>query len=400
MDFQSLSQLNMLINKYSGNQLPMTDKKTKLPYILKSYSIMSWLIQLTYLTVCVFGLFNVPRDKALKDGTVNIVVALEEIVLVIYLHNRKTLVRRLIGELNRVLAVDNEMLRNVTINTVKSLEKPLKIYTIASVNAVMLWTALPLVQVFRRSEFYYTDYSVPAALSKQPFSYDVFVGGVVLQIIGGVYTVMKKIGVDIYTMHLILLMTAQYKYIRGKVAMTFRQYNEAFDDFGNSITGLKVSCEKQKVIKQEMRSASHHYEVIVKMTIMLKKLLSPNIGILYVNNVFRFCFLSLMIITNSGDNFEKLIIVMYTIGALTQFYVLCFCIQELVEASTSVADDVVHERWYFCDVLVQRVIAMIILADKMECRLSSFRNIDLTLPSFMSILNQAYSTSLLFLKAK
>lgn len=98
------------------------------------------------------------------------------------------------------------------------------------------------------------------------------------------------------------------------------------------------------------------------MTGMLKKLLSPNIGVLYLNYVFRFCFLSFMLATvhlqffnaesrylviclffykekaiyfffqSSAMYVEKCLLVSYTIGALIQFYILCYCIQQLLEA--------------------------------------------------------------------
>ncbi|CAK9797749.1 hypothetical protein ANTPLA_LOCUS1328 [Anthophora plagiata] len=231
MDFQTLSHLNAFVNKLSGNNFPMTSKKTKLPNTSKCYSLLTWLTQLTYVTVCILGLFNVPKEKALKDGTVNIVVALEAIVLIIYLHEQKYLLRKLIRELNRAFTLNNETLRNVTNDTVRSLEGPLKIYTIASVSSVVLWTGLPLVEVSRKNEFFYTDYSVPAVLSEQPFSNRVFLVGVVLQICGSAFTVVKKIGVDLYTIHLILLMTAQYKFLRNEFAETLRNSEEDFEGF-------------------------------------------------------------------------------------------------------------------------------------------------------------------------
>ncbi|XP_017882721.2 uncharacterized protein LOC108626516, partial [Ceratina calcarata] len=121
------------------------------------------------------------------------------------------------------------------------------------------------------------------------------------------------------------------------------------------------------------------------LTTILKKLLSPNVGILYINYVFRFCFLGFMLVTVSTMNFQKYLIILYTVGALTQFYVLCFCMQELLEASRSIADDVIYETWYMYDMPLQHVTTMIVLGNKLECKLSSLRNIDLTLPSFMSV---------------
>jgi len=38
------------------------------------------------------------------------------------------------------------------------------------------------------------------------------------------------------------------------------------------------------------------------MTLMLKKLLSLNIFLIYVNNVFRFCFIGIMLINVSNND--------------------------------------------------------------------------------------------------
>ncbi|KAF3430697.1 hypothetical protein E2986_12640 [Frieseomelitta varia] len=76
-----------------------------------------------------------------------------------------------------------------------------------------------------------------------------------------------------------------------------------------------------------------------RMAVMLKKLLFPNIAILYINNVFRFCFISLMFVMSIGQFTEKCLIVLYAVGALIQFYILCYAIQELTEAYTKLHNE-------------------------------------------------------------
>ncbi|XP_076666303.1 uncharacterized protein LOC143367912 isoform X2 [Andrena cerasifolii] len=327
------------------------------------------------------------------------VVSLEVIVQLVYLHNRKNLIRELIGKLNGVLAADNEM-RNTALVTVKSMERPLKFYVIACVSTVVSWTSLPLMEIFRKSQFYYTDYRVPAALSREPFSVGVFAGGVVLESFGSLYTIFRKVSLDIYTIHFILLMTAQYRYLRIKFVTVLRSRNGSSKGSSNGELWEHLVCGNGGAVRKEMRLLTRHHSLVVEMATLMKKLFAPNIGLLYINNVFRFCFLSFMIVTSSAVHFGKVLIILYTVGALIQLYILCFCIQQLLEASASITDDVFHEKWYAHDMSLQRVIANMSLANKLECRLSRFRNIDLTLPSFMSILNQAYSVCLLFLKAR
>ena len=260
MDFRNSNRLNIFVNVLSGNFLPMTSKKTKLPILFKIYSIIVWLIELVYLIACIFGLFCVPREKALKDSTVNLIVLFEIIVLSIYLHNRKDLLRELIGKLNRLIE-DNEMLQEITLSIAKPIVKSLTIYTIANTTAVVVWIALPLLEILRKNEFYYSDYGVPAVISNEPFSTGIFIGGVALQILGAAYTIIRKIGLDLYTMHFIILMTAQYKYLRIKIATIFKQEPETLH---NDIVKRNISSRNERTISHEMRLLTRHYETVVE----------------------------------------------------------------------------------------------------------------------------------------
>ncbi|XP_054016196.1 uncharacterized protein LOC128896758 isoform X2 [Hylaeus anthracinus] len=403
MDFKNLNSFNVLVNTLSTNLLPLTKEKTSLSTLLKVYWILVWTMELVYLTVCILGLLYVPKERALQDSTVNILVSSEVIVMIVYLSNRKGMICALIEKLNNILDTDDKTLKSTIIQTLKPLEKPLKIYAIASVGTVAVWAALPLIRIFKQSEFHYVDYRIPAALSKEPFSISVFIGGVVLECLGSLYSIARKVSLDLYTMHLILLMTAQYKYLRIEFEKVLRK--EVQDcgrlnrlDKDGSLD--KMFSKDEEVTRQRLRVLTRHHGAVVELAVILKTLLSPNIGILYINNIFRLCFLSFMIITVHAEHFEKLLVVLYAVGAVTQLYVLCFCIQQLLEASTAIMNDAFHAEWYLHNASFQREIAIMTLAGKLECRLSIFRNTDLTLPSFMSILNQAYSVCLLFLRAR
>ena len=260
MDFRNLNRLNNFVNILSGNFLPMTSKKTKLPVLFKIYSIIVWSIELVYLAATILGLFYVPREKALKDGTVNAVVSLEIIILIIYLHYRKKLLRGLIEKLNHLIE-GNETLQDVAVNVVKPIEKPLTIYVIGSITAVVVWIALPFFEIFRKHEFYYSDYRMPAVISKEPFSANIFISGVVLEIIGGTYTIIRKIGLDFYTIHFILLMTAQYKYLKIKFATIFEKESEAL---GSSYNNIIEWSENKKTMKLEMRLLTRHYGTVIE----------------------------------------------------------------------------------------------------------------------------------------
>lgn len=262
MDFRDLNPFNILLSTLSANVLPMSSRETKLPIFFKIYSIVIWLIEVTYFIACVVGILTVSREKALKDGTVNLVIAIEVLVLMIYMHNRKNLLRGLIGKLNHLIE-GNKILRNMIVSALEPMEKPLKIYTVASVGSLALWISLPLIEVFRKNEFRYSDYRVPFVLSKEPFPLSVFVGGVIFQIVGGTYTLIRKISLDIYTMYIILLTTAQYKYLRMKFATMFEQKPETLNGSYNDITRQNVSFRNERMI-QEMRLLTRHYETVVE----------------------------------------------------------------------------------------------------------------------------------------
>nr|XP_003705289.2 PREDICTED: uncharacterized protein LOC100883629 [Megachile rotundata] len=391
MDFLNLNRLNAFMNVMSGNMLPVTDKRMKLSVSTRIYWLIVWLVQLSYLAVCVLGARYVPTEISLKDSTVAMAVSLEGIILSLYMNSRQNLLRRLIEQLNDTLNNGDKLLRSVTTQTVQPLEKVLKLYTIGSIGPVTVWTLLQFIRVTQTDEFYYVDYRVPAVFSAEPFSLKVFVAGGFFVCLGSTYAIARKVSLDLYMIHMIRLMTAQYRYLRIKFAEILR---------GKSDVWTKGPWKGEMEVKEEMRVLTSHYGTIIKMTSTLKKVLAPNIGVLYINNVFRFCFLSIMLVMTSTEDMEKYLITLYSIGALIQLYMLCFSIQELLEASIAVADDAFYEKWCVYDTSLLRATAIMSFGSKLECKLTSVRSVDLTLSSFMSILNQAYSVCLLFLKAR
>ncbi|XP_015434711.1 PREDICTED: odorant receptor 85b-like [Dufourea novaeangliae] len=365
--------------------LPTTSEKIRTPGIMKFYVLFVWTIVLACLSATLYGMVHVPNDKMLKDSTVYTMVSFESILLVVYLHNQKKSLRRLIETLNCLFDIDDKTIRIATTRLVTPFEKPMKIYVIASVGAVIVWTFLPLMEIFHRNQFYYEDYQIPMGVSREPFSTGIFIGGIAFQIVGCMYTTVRKASVDIYTMHIILLMTAQYKYLNMKFTSALARYPVPGDE---------------DIIRQELGGLVQHHKIVLRISNILKNVFTPNVALLYINNVFRFCFLTLMLVMNNEGPYVTMCVVSYTIGALIQLYMFCFCIQQLLESSTTMMDDVFHGKWYLRDVSLQRTIMMMTMTDKLGCKLSRIRNINLTLPSFMSILNQAYSVCLLFLKSR
>ncbi|XP_012145291.2 uncharacterized protein LOC100883629 isoform X6 [Megachile rotundata] len=387
MDFLNLNPLNAFMNIMSGNMLPVSNKKMKLSVITRIYWPLVWVLQVFYLSVCFLGIRYAPVEKSLRDSTVSTAVTLEGIILSLYMNSRRNLLRRFIEQLNDTLDKGNKMLETITIESVKPLELVLRLYTYGSIASVAVWALLQFTIVTQTDEFYYVDYRVPAVFSPEPFSLKVFVPSGLVVCLGNMYAIIRKASLDIYVIHMIRLITAQYKYLRRRLAEILRGTSEE-------------AVDGEDKVKQGMRLLAFHYETIIQMSSILKDVLAPNIGVVYINSVFRFCFLSIMVVMISADDMEKYLVLMYTFGALVQLYMVCFSIQELFEASKAIADDAFYEKWYVYDSSLQRAMVIMTFGSKLECKVSSIRSIDLTLPSFMSILNQAYSVCLLFLKAR
>lgn len=264
MDFQNSNRFNVLTNMLSTNMLPLTHEKTSMSIFLKVYMIMVWTIELIYLAVCIRGFWYVPKERALQDSTVNIVVSIESILMIIYLSNRKNMLRRLIGKVNNILTTDNETFKNTITQTLKLLEKPLKIYTIVSISTVIIWIMLPCIQIFKKDEFYYVDYRIPAVLAKEPFSVSIFIVGMILETFGSAYVIFRKVSLDIYTIHLILLMTAQYRYLRIKFQTIFRTELVTLEGANKNDTWENICRRNKKTIKQELRLLTRHHALVVE----------------------------------------------------------------------------------------------------------------------------------------
>ncbi|XP_015434712.1 PREDICTED: uncharacterized protein LOC107190428 [Dufourea novaeangliae] len=316
MNFQKLNNLNILGNIVSANMLPMTGEKTKMPTVLKLYVLVVWTFSMIYFITILYGLLKVPKDKVLKGGAINMVVMFENLFLMLHFYNNKKVLRQLIRTLNSVLTIPDEILRTVTTKTVMILQKAMKTYIIFSISALIFWMPIPVMEAFHRNQFYYEDYQLPMAVSKEPFSTQIFVAGSVFQFFGAVYSLIRKLSLDLYSMHIILLMTAQYKYLNKK--------------FTSALASDPVPGNENQ-FRRELGGLIRHHRIVLRMTALLKQVFSLNVTLLYVTNVFRLCFLSFMIATASEESLVACLVIIYTIGALMQLYMFCFCVQQLVE---------------------------------------------------------------------
>lgn len=262
MDLQNVNSLNARLNMVSGNLLPMTTDNSLFSIFWKVYSSLVWLIEIIQICVLIPGCIHVPKEKALKDGLIGIVITVEVVFLVVQIHARKELVQQLIQKLNDILHVDNEIMRNLVINTIKPIEMPIKFFWTAGVTSIIIWSGEPFMLVFQKDTFFYVDYRMPVVFSKEPFSTRIFVLGSFVVMLSSMYIFMKKVSVDSYMINLILLITAQYKYIALKLSMIF--CDEISQINNNSSNQKRFYSKTTYDTEKQMKSLCRHHNAIVR----------------------------------------------------------------------------------------------------------------------------------------
>ncbi|XP_018367948.1 PREDICTED: uncharacterized protein LOC108764298 [Trachymyrmex cornetzi] len=203
------------------------------------------------------GCIYVPMEKALKDGLHAIVVFMEILFAVLRIYTRRNLAYQLIQKLNEILHIADGTMKNVVIAILEPVKIPLNFYLSSGVVAIIGWSSMHFVLIFEKNLFYYEDYRMPAVFSKQPFSFRIFLLGDLFILIVSVYMFIKKISVEVYMMHLVLMVTAQYRYIALKIAMICQEKNG--DDKSRTGHSPKHYWKKEEEIKALCR---HHNDVI------------------------------------------------------------------------------------------------------------------------------------------
>lgn len=225
MDFQSVNLLNVQINIFSGNLFPMTADDSRFSIGWKIYSTITWLINISMNILFFFGFTKVSKEKVISDGMIGIVILVEVYFIFTRIHACRDLIVQFIKKINDILRVQDETMKCIVMATLKLTHSPLKFYWMSSMITVTMWTAMPLIMIFRKDSFFYEDYRLPFVITEQPFSNKIFVLGSLCQMISSIIIIMKKAAADIYMMHLVLLMTAQYRYVAVKLRKVFQKKN-------------------------------------------------------------------------------------------------------------------------------------------------------------------------------
>ncbi|EFN62127.1 hypothetical protein EAG_05759 [Camponotus floridanus] len=260
MDFQNVNPLNILLNAVSGNLLPMTTDNSSFSIVWKMYSALVWLLEITQMCVLIPGCFILPKEKTLKDGLIGIAVTMEVVYTVMRIHTRKALVQRLIQKLSNIMRVRDELMRSTVRETLKPIEIPLSFYWREGLVSIIMWTTAPFTLVFQKNSFVYMDYRMPVIFSKEPFSTSIFVFGSLVVMLSSMYIFTKKVSVDSYIINMILLITAQYKYIALKLSMIFQDVR--LQSNCNSSNEKKDYPETNFCAKEKIKFICQHYNAV------------------------------------------------------------------------------------------------------------------------------------------
>lgn len=260
MDFQNVNLLNVRLNKLSGNLLPMTSDDSLFPAAWRIYSAVIWLIEAIQTSAIIPAMLYLPVDKALNNATITIVLTVEVSFLLTQMHVHRDLVIQLIQKLNEILRTEDKTMAIVVRSTLKPLEFPLKSYFMVELVSLIMWCITSFAIIFKKKYFLYEDYRVPIIFSKQPFSTEIFILGNSVASIAAVYLFIKRIALDVYMINLILLVTAQYRYIAMKFTTLFRenipqhQRNESEEEYSaidsSTILKMKALCRHHNAVVQ------------------------------------------------------------------------------------------------------------------------------------------------------
>jgi len=256
MDFQNVNSLNMKLNKFSGNLLPMTDRGSSFTIFWKLYGVLVTVFQLLTIIVMICGCVHVSRNKFIQDGMICLSTSGQITFMITQIHVRRNLVRQLIRKLNGILQTADENLKNIVTRTLRPTQIPLAFYAIISVISTIAWYLLPILNFEEKKVYWNEDYRMPTFFPNEPHSRRTFHLCNLFITFGGVYIILRKIAVDVYMIHLVLLMTTQYRYITVKIAMIFREKIEYTD------VQRKYSSEVNRKQEIEMKKLCHYHNAV------------------------------------------------------------------------------------------------------------------------------------------
>ncbi|XP_043267956.1 uncharacterized protein [Venturia canescens] len=385
--FRRANRFNAFVNFFAGHFLPLSEDDAKLGFFGNLWMAFAWAVKIVYWTSIALGTVHfadLTADQAFKKSGAITVLSSEVFFPLCYLNLRRNDLRKLIEYYN-VILIDSDEFRQCVSRSMKPYIKGLKFYFIVGLTAAFFFPAAPIFRIFESERFTYADFTVPAYLPGEPFGRGVFAAGVVLEIFGGCAVHVGAIGIYTYVIHYVTILIAQFKYIRIQFAEALSEKNGRKDD--SSVVAALSKCIE-------------HHSAVIAVGQTLIEILALYIGATYITCILEFCFLAYGVITFGNAVVEKFAYMAYICCRILVVFLLCSSIQELVDASTSVTDDAFHENWYARGKTVQKTFYVIQLSNRIECRISAYRIVDLVVPTLALILSKSYSVCLLLLNVK
>lgn len=259
MDFESLNRLNDIANKYSGNLFPSTNDFS---IGWKIYCGCLWSFLACSKTLEFWGFVMASKTTLVKDGLIAAVYITEMFLLIMQLYAHRSYIVRFVRTMDNVLRSHDETMKHILMKNMNLMRIPTTLFCILGIISAMAWHFIQIVTVMwdKRSSFFLEDFRTPVFFSHPPLSLTNYMWGSIFVLVSTIFSVGKKLSVDTYMMHLIILMATQYQYLAVKLEELF--HNKILLENHNETTEEKHKTDKW--LEKEMRALCQHHTVIIQ----------------------------------------------------------------------------------------------------------------------------------------
>lgn len=263
MNFRNVNAFNIQVNLLAGNYLPMTsDDSMKLSILWRLYHVVAFLFEVGHTGGLFAGMVMQPSERALKNGTVAMSITVEVILVMLCLRPRYKQIRRLIYKMDKVLGNADKTMEDIVNSLLKPVITPFAFYSMSSVVSVMLWTLQPVMLVFNRTSFSYLDYNLPGYYTSKPMAMPLFILTNTVMTFGSIFRFLRKVSLDVYMMHFVLLLTARYRYLEVKLTKLFQDSIEGETE--GEEAGKVPRIKTDQWVESELRKLCRYHKTIVR----------------------------------------------------------------------------------------------------------------------------------------
>ncbi|XP_034939849.1 uncharacterized protein [Chelonus insularis] len=367
MNFLNVNKFNALTNDLSGNCFPVQSDDNQINSLQKFYSIGTFFYHVAYFVITFQGAISFLTLKTVHDSVITLMVSAEVIILTIHIQYHRHKYHSLITNFNLILNIQSDVLKDFIFNSVNPIVKVFKMYTFFSMSSIIIWAFMPIFAVFNKNNFTMNDFRLPIGFFNwQSFGIQIFLTGFMIQLVGCIYNGFKKAAINIYIVHFIALLIGQYLYLQYRLAAIF--HNSTNEE-----------------LMEELKQLLNQHRIVVKIAKEFPKLFFINTTITYINATLNFCVMGFMLLTMSGSYFERSLVATYFGGLFVEVYIMCASVDRLQELSVSITKEAFGEPWYNRELYIQKLFAIIMSTNMMECKLSTCGPINLSLINLKTV---------------